>query len=99
MLGAYGDADAVYAEITETEDTRAVGNDANLGVSAGPVTKHSLDGAALLDGNVQGLGASIQGGILQADVANGGCIYERHELTDVVHEEAVEEIDVLGLEI
>lgn len=95
----YRDTDAIYAEITETENTGAIGDDANLGVGAGPVTEHGLDGAALLDGNVQGLGAGIQGRVLEADVADGGGIYEGHEVADVVHEEAVEEVDVLGLEI
>lgn len=99
MLGwAYRDTNAIYAEVTKTENAGAVSDDANLGVGAGPVTEHGLDGAALLDGNVQGLGARIEGGVLEADVANGGGIYERHELTDVVHEKAVEKVNVLGLE-
>ena len=35
---------------------------------------------------------------MEADIADGGSVDERHELTHVVHEEAVEEVDVLILD-
>lgn len=35
---------------------------------------------------------------MQADVANGGGVDEGHQVADVVHEQAVEEIDILCLD-
>lgn len=40
----YRDTDTVDAEITETEDTRAVSDDANLGILARPVSEHGANG-------------------------------------------------------
>lgn len=94
----YGNTNTIYTEVAEAENAGAVSDDADLGVGAGPVLQHGLDGTALLDGDVQGLGASVQGGVLQADIANGGSVYKRHELADVVHEKAVEQVGVLALE-
>lgn len=90
----YRDTDTVDAQVTETKDTRAVCHDANLGFLAGPVSEHSPDGLALLDGDVQSLGASVDARVLEADITNGGSIDEGHEVADVVDEEAVEEVGV-----
>ena len=35
---------------------------------------------------------------MQADIANGWCVNQWHELLDIVDENAVEEVDVVGLE-
>lgn len=93
----YRDTNTVDAQVTETENAGAVGDDADLGVRAGPIPQHGADGLALLDGNVEGLGAGVDGGVLEADIANGRGIDEGHELADIVHDEAVEEVGVLVL--
>jgi hypothetical protein len=98
ISSTYRDTDTVDAEITETQDARTVGDDADLRVLAGPVLQHGADGLALLDGDVQSLGAGVQGGVLQADVTDGGGVDERHELPDVIHQQAVEQVDVGVLE-
>ncbi|KAG7144875.1 hypothetical protein HYQ46_006384 [Verticillium longisporum] len=95
---AYRNANAVNAKITQTENARAVGNDTNLRFGVGPIPQHGADRLALLDGDVEGLGACVEGGVLEADVANGGGVDKRHELADVVDEDAVEEVHVLALE-
>lgn len=53
----------------------------------------------MLDGDVQSLRASVQGGILQADITDGGGVDQRHQLANVVHEEAVEKVGALVLEV
>lgn len=98
MQETYRNANTVHAEVTETKNARAVGDDADLGVLAGPVAQHGADGLALLDGDVESLRAGVEGRVLQADVANGGRVDQGHELADVVDEEAVEEIDVVVLD-
>jgi hypothetical protein len=52
----------------------------------------------LLDRDVQSLRSGVQRRVLQANVSNRRRIYERHHLRDVIDQEAVEEVDVLGLE-
>lgn len=94
----YRDTDTVDAEITETEDTRAVSDDANLGILARPVSEHGANGLSLLDGDIQSLGAGVDAGVLQADITDCGGVDEGHELADVVDEETVEEIGILVLE-
>jgi hypothetical protein len=98
LQATYRDTDTVDAEITETEDTRTISDDANLGVLARPVSEHSANGLSLLDGDVQSLGASVDARVLQADITNCGSVNEGHELSDVVDEETVEEVGVLVLE-
>lgn len=66
------DADTVHAEITKTQDSGTVRDDADLGVGIRPVLEHCADGLALLDADVQGFGAGVEGGVLEADIANGG---------------------------
>lgn len=61
---------------------------------AGPVSEHGPDGLALLDGDVQSLGAGVDARVLEADITNGGSVDEGHEVADVVDEEAVEEVGV-----
>ena len=61
---------------------------------AGPVSEHGPDGLALLDRDIQGLGASVDARVLEADITNGGSVDEGHEVADVVDEEAVEEVGV-----
>lgn len=51
----------------------------------------------MLDGNVQSLGACVQSGILQAHITNGWGIDEGHQITNVIHEKAIKEINVLTL--
>ena len=94
----HGDADAVDAKIAETEDAGAVGHDADLRVRVGPVAQHGADGLALLDRDEQGLGPRVERGVLETDVANCGGVDERHELTDIIDQEAVEQVDVLVLQ-
>jgi hypothetical protein len=94
----YRDTDTVDTEITETEDTRAISDYANLGILARPVSEHGANGLSLLDGDVKSLGAGVDAGILQADITDCGGIDEGHELSDVVDEETVEEVGVLVLE-
>ena len=94
----YRDANTVDTKITKTKNAGAISDDADLGVLAGPVLQNGADGLALLDGDVESLGAGVDGGVLQADITNGRCVDEGHELADVVHDEAVEEVDVLSLE-
>lgn len=98
MAATYRDTNTVDTQVTKTQDTRAISDDANLGVGVGPVAEHGADGLALLDGDVQSLGAGVEGRVLQADIANGGGVDQGHEVADVVHEQAVEEVKVLGLE-
>lgn len=94
----YRDADTVDTEITKTQDTRTVCNDADLWVLELPVLQHGPDRLALLDGDVKSLGAGVEGGVLQADIADGRCVDKGHKVADVVHEEAVEEVHVLVLD-
>lgn len=86
MYATYRDANTVDTEITKTKNTRAVSHNADLGVQARPVAQHGANGLALLDGDVQGLRAGVEGRVLEADVANGGRVDEGHELAHVVHE-------------
>lgn len=94
---ADGNADSVESKVTETQNTRAVCHNADFGVGVGPVLQNGPDGLSLLDGNVQGLWASVQGRILQTDVTNGGCVDQGHQLLCVVHEKAVKQVDILVL--
>lgn len=64
-----------------------------------PISEHGANGLALLDGDVQSLGARVEGGILDADVTDRGSVDEGHEFADVIHEQAVEQVGVLVLEI
>ena len=52
----------------------------------------------MLDGDVESFGPCVDGGILQADVANGRGVDQGHQLLGVVDEQAVEEVDVLALD-
>jgi hypothetical protein len=96
--GTYRDADTVDTKVTKTENTGTVSDDADLGVLARPVLEDSANGLALLDGDIESLGAGVDGGVLEADITNGRCVDEGHELADVVHDEAVEEVDILSLQ-
>lgn len=96
---SYRDTDTVDAEVTKTQDARAVRHYANLRVRVRPVAKHGADRFALLDRDVEGLGARVQGRVLQADVANRGRVHKRHEFPHVINEDAVKEVDVLVLEV
>lgn len=96
--GTYRDTDTVHTKITETENTRAISDDTDLGVGARPVTQHGADRLALLDGDVEGLGAGVEGRVLEADIANGRRIDKWHNFADIVHDETVEEVDVLFLQ-
>jgi hypothetical protein len=94
----YRNTDTVDTEITQTKNARAIGDDTNLRILARPVSEHSTDGLSLLNGDVQSLGASVDARILQADITDCGGIDEGHELSDVIDEEAVEEVGILVLE-
>lgn len=94
----YRDTNTVDAQVTETQNSRTVSDDTDLGSLAGPIPEHCADGFALLDGDVEGFGAGVDARVLQADVTNGGSVDEGHEIADVVYEETVEEVGVLGLE-
>ena len=98
MGAAYRDADAVNAKVAKAEDAGPVSHHADGGVGVRPIPEDGAHGLALLDGDVEGLWAGVEGGVLEADVANGGSVDERHELLDIVDEDAVEEIDVVRLE-
>jgi hypothetical protein len=98
LQSTYRDTNTVDAEITETENTRAISDDANLRILATPVSEHGTNGLSLLDGDVQSLRAGVDARVLQADITDCGGIDEGHELSDVVDEETVEEVGVLVLE-
>jgi hypothetical protein len=53
----------------------------------------------LLDGNVQSLWSRVERRVLLANITDGGGIDERHEIADVVHKKAVEQVNVLILEV
>lgn len=96
--GTHGNADSVDAKISETENARPVRDDADLGLGVRPIAQHGANRLPLLNRNVQRLGLRVQRGILQTDIADGGGVNKRHELTDIVDQEAIEEIDVLVLQ-
>jgi hypothetical protein len=52
----------------------------------------------LVDGNVESFGSGVQGRVLETDVPNSGGVDERHQLTDIVDEETVEDIQIVGLQ-
>lgn len=52
LMATYRNTNTVNAKITETQDSRAVSDDADLRVGAGPVAKHGSDRLSLLDRNV-----------------------------------------------
>ncbi len=86
----YGNAHAVDAKIAQAEDAGPVGDDADLGVGVGPVAEDGAYALALLDGDVQGLGAGVERRVLEAHVADGGRVHQGHELLGVVDQQAVE---------
>lgn len=63
-----------------------------------PISQDCADALALLDRDIQCLWLSVEGGVLEADIANGWCVDQWHELLHVVDEHAVEEVDVVGFE-
>lgn len=52
----------------------------------------------MLDGDVEGLRAGVEGRVLKADIANGRGVDKRHEVLDIVNQEAEEKVDVLVFE-
>lgn len=63
-----------------------------------PIPQNRLDALALLDADIERLRLSIQCRILEADIADGRCVDQWHELLNIVDEHAVEEVDVVGFE-
>lgn len=63
-----------------------------------PIPQNRLNALALLNANIQCFRLSIQRRILKADITNGWCIDQWHELLDIVDEHTVEEVDVVGFE-
>jgi len=98
LVTTHRNAHAIDSEVTKAENARAVSDDANLG-GMRPIPQHGANRLCLLDRDIQRLGEGVETRILQADVANGGRINQRHEFAHVIHEDAVEQIDVLVLEI
>lgn len=94
----YGNSHAIYAKITETEDSGPIGDDTDLRVRICPIPQDGPYRLALLDGNVQGFWAGVEGRVLQAHVTNCGGVYQGHHLSRVVHEQAVEEVGILVLD-
>lgn len=92
---ANGDSNTVKTKVTETQDTRAISDDADLRVWVGPVLEDGLDGLSLLNRDIQGLWAGVEGGVLQANITNSRRVNEGHHLLAVIHEQAVEEIGIL----
>jgi len=94
----YRDADTVDAKIAQAKNAGTVRDNTNLRRRVGPVPEHGPNGLPLLDGDIESLRAGVYRRILQADVANGRSVDERHQLPGVVDEQAVEEVDTVVLE-
>lgn len=93
---AYRDPNAIDTKIAKTQDTRTICDDADRRLGIGPIAKYGGNGLALLDRDVQSLGARIQRRVLEAHISNRGRVYKGHHLSDIVDQEAVEEVNVLG---
>lgn len=52
----------------------------------------------MFDRDVQRFWPSVEGRVLEANVANGGSVDQWHHLLGMIHQEAVEEVDVLALD-
>lgn len=94
----YRNAHAIHTQVAEAQDSRPICDNANLGIGIRPVLENGADRLALFDGDVQGLGPGIQGRVLQADIADGGGVDQRHQLFGMVDKEAVEQVDILALD-
>lgn len=94
----YRNSNTIHAQVTETQDTGSVSDDANFGISAGPVLQHGADRLSLLDRDIQSFGSGVNVRVLQADISNGGSVHKRHEVADVVHQKTVEQVGILGLD-
>ena len=92
------DSNAVDAKIAKSQDTRAICYNADRRRGVRPIAEYGGDGLPLLDRDVQSLGSGIQRRVLEAHVSNCRRIYEGHHLGDIINQEAVEEVDVLGFE-
>lgn len=94
----YRNANAIDAQIAQAQDARPICHDADLGIWIWPVLEDRLYRLALLDGDVERLGAGVESRILKTHVTNGGSVHQRHELLRIVDEQAVKEVGVLVLE-
>jgi hypothetical protein len=95
----YRNADTIHAEVAQTENAGTVSDDADLGIRVGPIPENRPNGPPLLNRNVQSLRARVQRRVLEADVADGGGVHQGHQLLGIVDEQAVEQVDVLCLEV
>lgn len=98
-MWTYRNAHTVDSEVTETQDAGSVRDDADLRIGVGPIPEHGADRFPLLYRDVQGLGAGVEGRVLEADVTNGGGVDEGHHLPGVVDEEAEEKVDIVRLDV
>ena len=76
-------AHAVDAQVSETEDARAVGDDGDLDL-VGPVVEDVGDVAAIRIREVHALGMGVDVGPALARLADGRGVYQRSELGDVL---------------
>lgn len=96
---AYWNANTIHSKIAESENSRAISYDADAWIWMWPVSEDSSYRLSLLDGDVKSFWLGVEGGILEADIANGWCVDEWHELLNVVDEDTIKEIRIRRLEI
>lgn len=94
----YRNANTVNTKVSQTKNAGTVSDDANLGLGVGPIPQDCPDRLPLLDRNVQSFGPSVEGRVLEADVADGGSVNQWHHLLGMIHKNAVEEVDVMTLD-
>ena len=88
---AYRNPHPVGAEVSQTENARAVGDDDDLAVRARPVPHHRAHLSAVFRREEHAARALECLREILADAADGRRVHERRDLADLVHQHAVEE--------
>ncbi len=85
------DPHAVRAEIAETQDALAVGDDDDADVAMGPILEDLPDVPTILERYVQSARAAENVAVLLAALADRRGVDDRHHVVEVVHHHAVEQ--------
>jgi len=82
---------AVGAQVTQAQDAPAVGDADEPHVFDRPITQHLFDMPASLDRQVHAAWTAEDVAELQASLADGGVVHDRHEPRRIGHDRAVKQ--------
>lgn len=92
---ANGDTHASHTEISETEDSGAIGDDGDFDIGLRPILNDIREMASILETEIHAFGLLVDFGPSLASLSDGGGIDQRSQLGEMIGQESVEQVDIV----